>query len=51
MANFEISGYELYELLGRGGMAIVYKGTGRDGNDYAIKVINPEVSMLIRRIS
>ena len=25
MANFEISGYELYEVLGRGGMAVVYR--------------------------
>ena len=31
--------YQIEETLGKGGMAIVYKGTGKDGKDYAIKVI------------
>ncbi|MBN2143346.1 MAG: CHASE2 domain-containing protein [Candidatus Aureabacteria bacterium] len=41
-ANLKIGNYSRITELGRGGMAIVYKGTGKDGKEYAIKVINPE---------
>ncbi|EKD26653.1 MAG: Non-specific serine/threonine protein kinase [uncultured bacterium] len=41
-ANLKIGNYSDISELGRGGMAIVYKGIGKDGKKYAIKVINPE---------
>ena len=40
--NLNIGEYSNITELGRGGMAIVYKGRGKDGNEYAIKVISPE---------
>jgi serine/threonine-protein kinase PpkA len=41
MANFEITGYELYELLGRGGMATVYRALHLNlDREVAIKVMD-----------
>lgn len=41
--NLKIGTYSQIRELGRGGMAIVYEGTGKDHKKYAIKVINPEM--------
>jgi len=41
MANIEIPGYELYEILGRGGMAIVYRALHLNlDREVAIKVMD-----------
>ena len=40
--NLKIGEYSNIQELGRGGMAVVYRGTSKEGKDYAIKVINPE---------
>ncbi|MEH6593897.1 MAG: serine/threonine-protein kinase, partial [Halioglobus sp.] len=45
MANFEISGYEIYELLGRGGMAVVYRALHLNlDRDVAIKVMDTSLN-------
>jgi eukaryotic-like serine/threonine-protein kinase len=36
--------YRLEQLLGIGGMAAVYRGTHRNGNRVAVKVLHPDVS-------
>jgi eukaryotic-like serine/threonine-protein kinase len=37
--------YKLEALLGVGGMAAVYRGTHRNGNRVAVKVLHPELSL------
>ncbi|MEH6589827.1 MAG: protein kinase [Halioglobus sp.] len=45
MANFEITGYELYELLGRGGMATVYRALHLNlDREVAIKVMDTSLN-------
>ena len=40
MADFEVPGYEIYERLGRGGMATVYRAVeSESGDTVAIKLI------------
>lgn len=40
--NLKIGEYSNIQELGRGGMAVVYRGTSKKGKDFAIKVISPE---------
>ncbi|MEH6586402.1 MAG: serine/threonine-protein kinase [Halioglobus sp.] len=45
MADFELPGYELYERLGRGGMATVYRALHLNlDREVAIKVMDPSMS-------
>ncbi|MEM1114408.1 MAG: serine/threonine-protein kinase [Pseudomonadota bacterium] len=45
MADFELPGYELYERLGRGGMASVYRALHLNlDREVAIKVMDPAMS-------
>ena len=39
--------YRLHELLGVGGMAAVYRGTHRNGNPVAVKILHEGISMQI----
>lgn len=38
--------YTLVEVLGRGGMATVYKATHRNGSRVAVKILHPSVALL-----